>query len=221
MNIGRRTWLRVLLPLLAALAAVFVFLAVTKVPTPPHRLVVVTTAALPAGTVLTSADLTLTPTSEVSTGDLSSVAQAVGQSLTVPLSAGERVRQEDVVPPLAAALVEALPVGERALTLSLTPVQAVGFQLAPGNRVDILATFGASSGPAGAPLSDLVLSNILLLRVAPPATGATSGLVTLEVKPSQAALLELSEQVGSITLILRPARDRSPATALQEVTQLP
>lgn len=221
MNIARRTWLRVLLPLAAALVAVVVFLSVTRVPTVAHQLVVVTTQSLPAGAVLTLHDVTLSSTTEVSPGDLLAVSQALGQSLTVPLAAGERVRQEDVVPPLSAALVSELPVGERALTLSLTPVAAVGFQLAPGNRVDVLATFGASSGPVGAPLSDLVLSNIVLLRVAPPPTGATNGLVTLEVTPAQAALLELSQQLGSITLLLRPARDQAPASALQEVTQLP
>ncbi len=221
MSIGRRSWLRVVLPLLAALVVAAVFLVVTKPAAPKEQQVLVTTQALSAGTVLTSADLTEQATTVLSPGDLTVAQVALGQALTVPLAAGERVRQEDLVAPLTAPLVQELPVGERAVTVSLTPVAAVGFQLSVGDRVDILATFGASSGPAKAPLSDLVLSDILVLRVAAPAAGGTNGLITLELTPAQATTLELSQQLGAITLALRPARDHAPAAALSEVTALP
>lgn len=221
MSIGRRSWLRVLLPLLAALIVVAAFLIVTKVPSPKQQQVLIATRALAAGTVLTAADVTEMSTTVVSPGDLLVAQAALGQALTVPLAAGERIRQEDVVPPLTAPLILQLPLGERAVTVSLTAVAAVGFQLSAGNRVDIFATFGASSGPPNAPLSDLVLADVLVLGVTPPATGATNGLVTLELTPTQAATLELSQQLGSLTLALRPARDRLPASALSEVTALP
>ncbi len=221
MSIGRRSWLRVVLPLLAAVIVVAAFLIVSRAPVARLQHVLVTTQALAAGTVLTAADVSEATTPTLAVGDLTAVQNAIGQTLTVPLAAGEHIRQEDLVPPLSAALTQELPVGERAVTVSLTAVAAVGFQLVPGNRVDVIATFGASSGPKNAPLSDLVLSNVLILRVAAPATGATNGLITLELTPTQVATLELSQQLGSITLALRPARDHVPASALQEVTVLP
>jgi Flp pilus assembly protein CpaB len=210
--VSGRLWLRVLVPLAVAALAT---LALAKLgqggQATPRYPVVVATHALAAGTVLGTGDLELVERPELAPGDVQDKASLVGLVTTVPLAAGEAVRSEDAVTPSSLGLGYALPAGQRALTLGLTPVEAVGYQLAAGDRVDAFVT--VLSGARGAPFAKSVEQDLRVLAVAPPQAGASSGEVTLAVTPEEASVLLLGQAVGSVTLVLRPHGDRARASA--------
>jgi pilus assembly protein CpaB len=169
--------------------------------------VVALTESLPAGTVVAPADVTLRSVPAVMPGDLVDPSQVVGQVTTVPLAAGEVVRSEDVADPATLGLPYQLAPGERALTLGLSPVEAVGYQLQSGDRVDAFVTI-TGGGLAKAPFTKVVEEDLRVLSVSPPGSGAAGGEVTLAVTPTQAATLLLGQTLGTVTLVLRRAGDR-------------
>ncbi len=104
---------------------------------------------------------------------------------------------------LAAVLEE----GMKAVSVRVDEVVGVaGFAL-PGDRVDVLLTRKRETGDA---FADIILQNLRVLAVDQlnddRASKATvSRTVTLEVATQQAQRLVVAQNVGSLTLILRPA----------------
>lgn len=225
MKLTRRTLTTLILPLLAAAAVTLVFLSLSKKPAASvMKTVVVMTADFSAGHIISPKDLSVTKTTQVNPGDLVSPSEAVGLLLTVSLRQGEVLRQEDVKPLSEATLAQQLPLGERAVSIAVNAVSAVNFTIQRGDKVDILATISTTasqSGVYGAPLSDLILSDITVLGMTPPAANQSQGIVTLEVTPSQATLLELTDQLGTVDLALRPTKDTSTDTPVTKVGSLP
>lgn len=215
--IGQSLW-RLGVPLgVAVLATILLLLiAVSRTPVVPARYRVVAAAhALPVGTVLGPKDLTTLVLPVRPVAAVTSAAELLGKVTTVPLLAGELVTTTDVAAPNQEGLSYLLAHGERALTLGLTPVEAVGYALHPGDRVDAYVTVLAGTGVRGAPFSRTLVQDLLVLAVNPPAAGAGGGSVTLAVRPAEAALLLLGQAVGSVTLTLRAHGDgqRLPASA--------
>jgi Flp pilus assembly protein CpaB len=160
--------------------------------------VLVAAHALPAGRVLRASDLThsglagsgqllatLMPASEQSL--------LVGRSLKEPVAAG--------APIPAAALA-----GARGVTDSMTlavPVQhALGGQLAPGDRVTILATYTSASGQAQ---TRAIARNLEVLTVG-SASGFNANAETIPVtvalpNPSVASALALANEAGKLDLL--------------------
>ncbi|MGH9063545.1 MAG: RcpC/CpaB family pilus assembly protein [Acidimicrobiales bacterium] len=128
--------------LLVALAAVGTFAAYTNA-TRSHSLsYVVTRQALPVGHRITATDLGLAPmdlpSSIASHLAFRTPTRLIGAVVVGPMAAGELVQASDVVagPPAPK---------EREMSFALPASAAVGGTLVPGDRVDVLATFGTGA----------------------------------------------------------------------------
>lgn len=199
---------------LVAVAATYAYLQRLGPPPGEELRVVAAGRAMPAGTVLTAADLVLkvVPPSLAGPEVITDLGQAEGKATLAPLVPGELVLRSKLVQPgTTRALGGHLPPGLRALTVAADEVRAVGWLLQPGDRVDVIATFPKEV--AGSDKARLLLEDIQVLAVG-QATGVTSGSgkqssgetrsVTLAVTPEQAVALALAEQTGRIRLALRP-----------------
>lgn len=188
--------------LLVAAAAVIVFASVLAGAGQHGRPYVVTTQALPAGTILSAEDLT-TETMTLPTGTAADAFAAattlLGRTLTVPVEPGQ--------------LIETSMLASQASATSLRPVSipvatASLAGLKPGVPVDVLATSPAGSGSSTnppAPVTIIVRGATLLSITAGQLGGgasAASTVVTLGVSdlPEVESLVQAA-QSGSIVLI--------------------
>jgi Flp pilus assembly protein CpaB len=154
--------------------------------------------ALPGGRVLRSSDFargglaaskqvlaTFVPASEQNL--------IVGRALKAPVSAG--------APIPAAALAGARGVGD-SLTLAVPAMHALAGQLAPGDRVTVLATYTSANGQA---VTRAVARNLEVLTVG-SASGfdASSQTIAITVAlpdPSVASALALANEAGTLDLL--------------------
>ena len=105
-----------------------------------------------------------------------------------------------------ANLAATLDEGMKAITVRVDDVVGVAGFVLPGDRVDVLLTRQREKGDA---FSDMILQNLKVLavdqvnddRVNKPAVART---VTLEVGTAQAQRLIVGQNVGTLTLVLRP-----------------
>lgn len=138
--------------------------------------------------------------------------QAVGQFNTVPLNAEEVVTFTKVASEkTSSVLVYKIPNGYRAITISINPLIAVGGQIKPGNRVDLLMSYNLTGAVPATKVLTLT-QNSLVLAIgggAPPQEGqpAPQENLTLAVTPQEAQYVMLNENIGKMKLALRPVTD--------------
>jgi Flp pilus assembly protein CpaB len=172
-----------------------------------HRTsVLVTTRALPAGTVLRASDLRTTELAgdgSVMAGlePESGLGQVIGQRLQAGLPAGT---------PLTRSALAARAPAASAMTLAVPALHALGGALQPGDRVTVLATFGAGSGHAR---SRPIARGLQVLTVGgtPASTEQTTATVPVTLAlpdPSIASDLALAGNDGKLDLL----REGSGAT---------
>jgi Flp pilus assembly protein CpaB len=160
--------------------------------------VLVAAHALPAGRVLRASDLadaglaasrgvlaTLVPASEQSL--------LVGRALKQPVAAGA---------PIPAAALATARGGGTSMTLAVPVQHALGGQLAPGDRVTVLATYTNASGQAQ---TRAVARNLEVLDVG-TASGFNASAQTIPVtvalpNPSLASALALANEAGKLDLL--------------------
>lgn len=133
--------------LLVALSAVGVFAAYASATTEPSDRFVVAARDLPVGTVLSASDLALSPMvlPGPARGRAFRSASSLVDSVVVgPVGAGELVQASAVVEKAGAP-------DEREVSVAVEAARAVAGTLSPGDRVDVVATFG--SGDAAATLT--------------------------------------------------------------------
>jgi Flp pilus assembly protein CpaB len=162
-------------------------------------------------------------------GALSDSALPVGEVANVAISQGEALTPEKIGPAVDdKGLGPIVPPGMRAMGLEVEEVTAVGGNLLPGDRVDVVAVFEDG-------LTTLVLQDLEVLAVAQEAQEAlaanesgndavTSGHISNDVKeqpsavtltlallPNEALKLALvQEQAVKVYTILRPFGDGDP-----------
>jgi len=165
-------------------------------PTPKTE-VVVAAAALPARTVLSSSDLRVTsvPTSVVPPDALSPYKPVVGDVLVAPVWPGEILLGEQVQQGGAqAALSAVLAPGDRAFAVEANVAQALAGQIAPGDKVDVVAvtkSTGSSSGSAQSEQAVTIVQHVTVLAIS-----ASSGAVT---KPTNAPVI--AKQAGAASIV--------------------
>ncbi len=222
----RRRLLRAIVPLLAALLLTLVVARATATPAAHHVPLLVAATAVPAGSVLSAADLKLQQVAPAAVlpGSLTSLGAAEGQVAKVALSAGSPVLGDEIEPETQAGLAYQIPRGQRALTLAVNGVSGVAGNLVSGVRVDVLLTVGSQSAQSGQTTvqaqSTLIAQNVAVLTTGLSGSGATGSgysLVTLSVTPAQAATIALGQQQGSILLLLRPSGDAAAAPVVVRV----
>jgi Flp pilus assembly protein CpaB len=201
--------LGVVLVLVALIGYIAVYDASTK-----RTAVLITTRALQPGTVLTPADLRV---GEIS-GDAAMIsglepggalAQLVGQHLTSGLPAGT---------PLARSALSAESTTGSQITLAVSALHALGGALQPGDRVSVLATFGAGSGQAHtrAIARGLQVISVGQIQAGEQPSTATVPVTVALANPSSASALAISSEDGKIDLVLEGAGGTN--AAIPEVT---
>ncbi len=145
-------------------------------------------------------------------GGVRSVEAAAGKVLTAPAAAGEPIlRNMLALEENKVALSYHVPQGMRAVTVQVGEVGGVAGRIEVGDRVDVMAVVpGKRDAPSR---SSLLLEDVAVLALGRAEGGDTRGggdrrkytSVTLAVRPRDALLLGLGEQVGRLQLVLRPA----------------
>ncbi len=142
----------------------------------------------------------------------------VGAIVRVAMLAGDPIRGPYVVMAKGSGFMAAiLPKGMRAVAVDVSAVTSAGGFILPDDRVDVVLTRHdkAAEKSTGVEkfVSDTILRNVRVLAVdqtidqkgdSKVALGKT---VTLELTQSQAETLELSHQLGTISLTLRSILD--------------
>ncbi len=142
----------------------------------------------------------------------------VGAIVRVSMLAGDPIRGPYVVMAKGSGFMAAiLPKGMRAVAVDISAVSGAGGFILPDDRVDVVLTRHDKSAEKATGVekyvSDTILRNVRVLAVdqtidqkgdAKVALGRTA---TLELTESQAETLELSHQLGTISLTLRSLLD--------------
>jgi Flp pilus assembly protein CpaB len=162
--------------------------------------VLIAAHALPAGTVLNASDLR--------TGQIAGEASLLDSLL--PAGESQRVigqRLSTAVPantPVPAGALAASQSGSSSLVLSVPEFDATGGNLQPGDRVTVLATFGAGSGPA---TTRPVARNLQVLAVGEAGPNSNPSTTTIPVtvaveNASVASSLALANEDAKLDLLL-------------------
>lgn len=190
--------------------------------------VLVAKGDIPMGTALSAGDLQWQSwPATTATGNFirknnrpQAVEDLAGQVARVPFVAGEPIREAKLVNAKGSGFMAAiLPSGMRAVSTQISPENGAGGFILPNDRVDVILTRrdanAEKAGGGEARTSETVLSNIRVLAIdqnieekngQKVVVGKTA---TLELSPSQAETLVLSQQVGSLSLALRSVTDAS------------
>jgi Flp pilus assembly protein CpaB len=204
------------LPLLGAVLVVIALIGYLVVYSASSKrsAVLITTQSLQPGTVLSAGDLRvgeLSGDSSLISGlePGSGLSHVVGQRLTFGLPAGT---------PLARA--ELTPAGSTSaqMTLAVSALHALAGALQPGERVTVLATFGAGTGQAH---TRTIARGLQVLSVGSVGTGEQPATATVPVtvalsEPSSASALAIASEDGKIDLLLEGSSGTS--AAIPEVT---
>ncbi|PZT90640.1 MAG: Flp pilus assembly protein CpaB [Citromicrobium sp.] len=187
--------------------------------------VLVAQRALPVGTIITADAIgyQLWPSELVQDAYFldgeADVSKLIGTVVRHPITAGEPVTQGSLVSPgdrgfLAAALTP----GMRAITVPVDAKSGVAGFVFPGDRVDMVLTQSVE-GDEGASLkaSETILRNLRVLATDQSTTQETGengetvvkafSTVTLEVTPTIAEKVAVSQTIGTISLTLRSIAD--------------
>ncbi len=174
--------------------------------------VVVVKADLPVATTLTP-DLLETaqwPSAHVPAGSMQAAEVAIGRVIRRPISAGEPLLENALFEDgMTGGLPAMIGEGSRAVTVKVDNVIGVAGFIAPGARVDVMATIRRIDKETALPYSKLILQNIRVLAVDQKLEDGRLGaseavsVVTLEVDPEQAQLLIYAAHEGRIQLATR------------------
>lgn len=186
---------------------------------------------LAAGAIITPEKLSTMPIAEgaitaemVRAGDAGSL-ELVGSVARQVLPKGVPVARSAVVQPGERGFLAAvLPKGRRAISIPIGEVAGVSGLVLPGDRVDIILTYSVSGETIEAArdirASETVMRNIRVLALdqrltkeeipdeeGKKALTPIARTATLEVTPSEAELITLASNLGTLSMVLNSIRD--------------
>lgn len=147
-----------------------------------------------------------------------------GNIARAPFVTGEPIREAKLVNAKGSGFMAAiLPSGMRAVSTQISPETGAGGFILPNDHVDVILTrrdkdadkTGAGGGGGDTHSSEIILNNIRILAIdqAIEEKGGQKVVVgktaTLELTPTQAETLALSQQLGTLSLALRSITDAS------------
>ena len=145
-------------------------------------------------------------------------ADLIGRRVSNSLDTGVPVLSTSLVPrELDMELAGVLLDGYRAYTVAVSASGEVAGFVLPGNRIDVLLS---GTGADNRAFSRIVAQDVKVLAVAQDryiedrTVARAAGIVTLEVTPSQAEVLDMARSVGTLSFALRAQTDRSTVTTL-------
>ncbi len=189
------------------------------------RSVLLATVDIPRGEMIKAESLTVAewPTAVIPANALTKVEEAADRATAVPILKGDLVLEGKLASKDAGRGVAALiPKGMRAYTIQTAKIASnvAGFVL-PGNRVDVLLTLRSMmNDDTGGGSTTTILQAVEILainqRLDAPAENRIESKdlqsVTLLVTPPQAELLDLGQNLGTLTLSLRNLTDSAQST---------
>lgn len=178
---------------------------------------------MPMGSKLTAADMSWQPwpktgaveTMVTKTARPEAMNELSGSIARQAMMANEPVREARLTKSDRGFMSVILSPGMRALAVEVKAVSTAGGFVLPNDHVDIILTRAAPKGGAsGDPyVSETILTNIRVLAIdqqvvekGEPSVVARDT-ATLELTPRQAELVAQSQQLGTISLVLRSIRD--------------
>lgn len=174
--------------------------------------VVVAVGAVDAGTELSAGQLTVVqwPQSAALPGRISTVAAAVGQIVTVPLTAGEPVLQHQLHPREEVGDGGQVPLGMRLFTIAVDDTLSIGYRLRKGDKVDVMRVYKDSK----AIHAEMVLQSVEVYALGEEPTSSTDRngeprTVTLVLTPQDSLMVALLAEEKSVRLSLRPSGDKA------------
>ena len=142
------------------------------------------------------------------------VTKLAGRVLRRPLSRGEPVLESSLLPVGSeAGLPSVITNAKRAVSVKVDPVVGVAGFVAPGTRVDVLATLRRLDTQDKLPYTKLILQDITVLAIDQKLEEAKNGepelvsVVTMEVTPKQSEELTYAAHEGRLQLALRSPAD--------------
>ena len=185
---------------------------------------------IPVGTKIEATHIKMLslPSAAVSPGNVTVLEDALGKVAVQPLYAGEILLERRLAEYAGGgALAAVIEPGRRALTVRVNDVIGVAGFLAPGSRVDVVATRRA--GRSGGNVSNTLVENLKVLAVDQTVSTDKNDpvvvrAVTLEVSPEEAEQLVKATEEGKVQLTLRNPLDVAvtPAPAAEpEVAAAP
>jgi len=142
-----------------------------------------------------------------------------GKIIKVPLVAGEVILKSHLAGEKGGdGLAYTVPVGKRAITISVSEVSAVANMVLPGDRVDIIVTLDMEEKKADQSKEKVTKNGFLLQKLEILAVGSRMErnskvkakeitTVTLAVSPEEAPRLALASERGTIRMLLRSPID--------------
>lgn len=183
---------------LIAVSALGLFTAYSQAVAGPRTLFVVARHDVPIGTRLTSADLTrlaMELPDAVAAGVFRDPAALTGATTVSPIRTGELIQAGDVLRKPSSA-------GELEVSFAIDSARAVAGTLQPGERIDVLATFGGAGGDS---YTSVVVSQARVLDVradrAPLAGQATAVLRVAVANSDEALALTHAVNAGDVTVV--------------------
>ena len=216
---------------LIAAASIYFYLNNVKVTARVEKKpLVVAKTAIPARSVIQASELTTkdVPKEGYPQGGLASINLAIGSVALVNLSAGDPVLLSHLDKAQAGANGAAgnsvnqngppmlsVPEGKRAVAIPISLVSGVGYQVKPGDHVDVLVTMEVKGSQGESQtITSLAAQDVLVLGVGESlSTGGDKNKVdvksyTLALTVPQAMVVTLGTEKGSIRLLLRNPADQ-------------
>ena len=155
-------------------------------------------------------------------GEPDVVSDLQGMLARSPILAGEPIRKAKLVRSDRGFLSAVLPVGMRAVAVRVNAASTAGGFILPEDRVDILLVRQKDAGEA---VAETILADIRVLAIdqSVQQTGddkqpsiVAQNTATLELTPEQTELVTQAQQIGSISLALRPLADADQPVASRQ-----
>jgi pilus assembly protein CpaB len=150
--------------------------------------------------------------------------QFIGAIVRIPVAAGEPIRDPAVVFAKGSGFLAAvLTKGMRAVSMEISPENGAGGFILPDDHVDVVLTRRDKSAEKIAGIdkvtSEAILRNVRVLAIdqgveeKPGQKVVVGKVATLELSPDQVETLQMSRQLGSLSLSLRSLVDSQSETA--------
>ena len=138
------------------------------------------------------------PDAYVPPGALSSLAEAAGRTLASDVDEGEPLTLSRLAPP-GGPVASLVPAELRALPVTVAVPQGA---VAPGDRVDLLATYAS-----GAPHTEIVVEEVevLMLLEAPSLEGTSAATLVLLVTPETAERIAFAKAFADLSVAVAPS----------------
>lgn len=228
-----RSFLMLVVAAIAAMFAVVVAVKWLNKQAGQVEQVVVAARNISFGQKISEGDLTLIkwPAGKVPNDTFHDLKPLIGRTIKSALVINEPVLGSKLAPEgVNGGLSAVIPEGKRAITVKVNEVIGVaGFAL-PGNFVDIIVNTKKEDGSGdlrnAKSISKTMLEHIMVLAVGEEVDRDDTkpkkvNVVTLEVSPEQAEMIDLARSVGELSLVLRNQADgAASATSGVTLTQL-